>query len=103
MEAIENLCRKYQVSDLSVFGSALRPDFDEQSDIDLLVSFEPEAQIGLIAFLGFQRELAEALGRKVDLVPKGGLKPLIRDEILSQARVLYAAGKALPPGHCRSR
>ena len=91
MEAIESLCRKYQVSELSVFGSAVRPDFGEHSDIDLLVSFKPEAQIGLIAFLGFQRELTKALGRKVDLVPKGGLKPLIRDEVLSGARVLYAA------------
>ena len=91
LDAVEKVCRKYQVRELSVFGSALRPDFKTQSDIDLLVSFEPEAQIGLIVFLGFQRELSELLGRKVDLVPKGGLRPLIRDQILAQAQVLYAA------------
>ncbi len=91
MDAIERLCRKYRVAELSVFGSALRPDFRENSDIDLLVAFQPEAEIGLIAFLGFQRELSETLGRKVDLVPKNGLKALVRDEILAQAQVLYAA------------
>ena len=91
LDAVERICRKHKVRELSVFGSALRPDFKAQSDIDLLVSFEPEAQVGLIAFLGFQRELSELLGRKVDLVPKGGLRPLIRDQILAQAQVLYAA------------
>ena len=89
-EVIAQLCRKNQVSELSIFGSALRPDFGDHSDIDLLVTFQPQAQIGLIGFLRFQRELSEALGRKVDLVPKNGLKPLIRDEILTQAQVLYA-------------
>ena len=91
MEAIERLCRKYQVSELSVFGSALRPDFGENSDIDLLVLFQPEAHIGLLELCGLQRELAEIIGRKVDLVPKDGLKPLIREEVLAQAQILYAA------------
>ena len=91
MDAIARVCRQYQVRELSVFGSALRPDFRPDSDIDLLVTFKPEAQIGLIAFLRFQRELSEILGRKVDLVSRNGLKPLIRDEILAQAQVLYAS------------
>ncbi len=77
--------------ELSVFGSALGPDFKVDSDIDLLVSFKPEAEIGLIGLLRLQRELSETIGRKVDLVPKDGLKPLLRDRILTQARVLYAA------------
>lgn len=89
--AIGELCHRYQVQELSVFGSALGPNFRPDSDIDLLVTFKPEAQIGLIAFSRFQQELSDVLGRKVDLVPKGGLKPLIRDEILAQAQVLYAA------------
>ena len=90
MEAVERLCRKYQVSELSVFGSALRPDFSEHSDIDLLVLFKPEARIGF-EFVALERELSEVIGRKVDLVPKDGLKPLIRDEVLAEAHVLYAA------------
>ena len=90
MDAIEGLCRKYQVRELSVFGSAVRSDFGEHSDVDLLVLFEPEAQIGF-EFVRLQRELEEVIGRKVDLVPKDGLKPLIRDEVLASAQVLYAA------------
>ncbi len=95
LEALEELCRKYRVSELSVFGSALRADFRQQSDIDLLVEFEADAEIGL-EFVRLQRELSRLVGRPVDLIPKDCLKPLIRDEVLSQAKVLYAAGAALP-------
>ena len=95
MDAIARLCRDYHVRELSVFGSALSPEFREQSDIDLLVLFEPEARIGF-EFVELQRKLSEVIGRKVDLVPKDGLKPLIRDEILAQARVLYATREAVP-------
>jgi len=90
-DRITRLCRQYQVGALAVFGSALRSDFGPESDLDFLVTFQPEADIGLIGFLRLQRELSEELGRKVDLVPKDALKPLIRDEILAQAQVLYAA------------
>lgn len=91
MDALEALCRRYQVRELSIFGSALRDEFRPDSDIDLLVQFEPEAQIGFLAFAGLQEELAELFGRKVDLVPKDGLKPFIRDSVLSSSRVLYHA------------
>jgi hypothetical protein len=89
-EAIAALCRKYQVSELSVFGSALGPNFGPESDVDLLVTFEPQAKIGLFAFIELQDDLATLLQRKVDLVPKDGLKPLVRDEVLAQAQLLYA-------------
>jgi predicted nucleotidyltransferase len=91
MDKISGLCRSYKVRELSLFGSALRKDFSPRSDIDLLVEFEPDARIGLVALSRMQRELEAILERKVDLVSKRGLKPLIRDEVLSQARVLYAA------------
>ena len=94
MDAIERLCREYQVAELSVFGSAVRPDFRKDSDIDLLVLFQPEARIGL-EFWALEGELSEVIGRKVDLVPKEGLKPLIRDEVLAEAQVLYAAREAV--------
>ena len=90
-DQIAALCRQYHVRELAVFGSALGPNFGPQSDIDLLVSFEPDAKIGLFALFHLQDELARLLQRKVDLVPKNGLKPLIRDEVLAQARPLYAA------------
>ena len=88
---ISDLCRRYHVRELSIFGSALRDDFDLESDIDLLVDFMPEAQIGYLTLLRMQREFSTLLNRRVDLVPKGGLKPKIRKEIISQAQVIYAA------------
>lgn len=89
--AIRDLCRRYQVRELALFGSALRAYFRADSDIDLLVEFEPAATVSLLTLARLQRELADLIGRPVDLVPKRGLKPLIRDEVLGQAEVLYAA------------
>jgi len=88
--AIRELCRRYKVRELSLFGSAITKDFNSASDIDLLVEFEPEAQVGFITLSRMQRELSAILHRPVDLIPKGGLKPMIRDAVLSSAKVLYA-------------
>jgi len=90
LKAIKNLCQRYRVRELSIFGSALREDFSAGSDIDLLVEFEPEAQIGFVTLSRMQRELSAILNRPVDLVPKGGLKPKIRESVISSAKVLYA-------------
>ena len=57
----------------------------------ILVDFDPTAQIGFVALARLQRELAELLGRPVDLVPSSGLKPVIRDQILASAEEIYAA------------
>jgi predicted nucleotidyltransferase len=88
---IADFCRKNQVRELALFGSAVTPRFSGTSDIDLLVAFEPGARVGFLTLARMQRELEELFGRKVDLVPKGGLKPVIRDSVLASARVLYAA------------
>jgi len=88
--AIRELCRRYKVRELSLFGSAITKDFNSASDIDLLVEFEPEAQVGFITLSRMQRELSAILHCPVDLIPKGGLKPMIRDAVLSSAKVLYA-------------
>jgi predicted nucleotidyltransferase len=90
LKAIKSLCQRYQVQELSIFGSALREDFRTDSDIDLLVEFEPEAQIGFVTLARMQRELSAILNRSVDLVPKGGLKAKIRESVISSAKVLYA-------------
>ena len=90
LKAIKNLCQRYRVRELSIFGSALREDFRTDSDIDLLVEFEPEAQIGFVTLSRMQRELSAILNRPVDLVPKGGLKAKIRESVISSAKVLYA-------------
>jgi predicted nucleotidyltransferase len=90
-EDLAALCRRYQVRELAVFGSALGEDFRPESDIDLLVSFELSARVTLTTLARMQRELEALCGRKVDLVPKEGLKPLVREHVLTTARVLYAA------------
>jgi hypothetical protein len=62
-----------------------------ESDIDLLVEFLPDAQVDLIDYAGLMLDLSRLLGRKVDLVSKNGLKPLIRSTVLEEARLVYAA------------
>ncbi len=96
---LERLCAEFQVAELSLFGSALRSDFRLDSDVDVLVTFLPEADVGLLELAGLQIRLGELFRRKVDLVPKAGLKPLVAKEVLPAAKVIYAAGRAIPPGH----
>ncbi len=88
---LRDLCRRYSVRELAVFGSAARGEMRPDSDIDLLVEFLPDAEIGLLEHAGLMLDLSDLLGRKVDLVSKRGLKPLIRDSILREARPVYAA------------
>ena len=91
LEKLADFCRRYQVRELALFGSTLRQDHRPDSDVDLLVSFAPAARVTFLTLAKMQRELEALLGRNVDLVPKDGLKPGIRDHILATARVLYAA------------
>ena len=91
IDEIGALCRRYGVRELAIFGSALGEEFRDDSDLDFLVEFEPDIEVGFLTLARMQRELSEALHRKVDLVTKGGLKPLIHDEIISSRKVLYAA------------
>ena len=91
LEALAEYSRRNQIRELSLFDSALGASFRPDSDIDLLVVFEPEAQIGFLALARIRRELSELLGRSVDLVPKDGLKLVIRDQVLADAELLLAA------------
>ncbi len=87
---IAELCKKNKVRELSLFGSRVRGDFTDSSDFDLLVEFQPDSGISLFEFSRMQIDLEDLLGTKVDLVPKSGLKPLIRDSVLSEAELIYA-------------
>jgi uncharacterized protein len=87
---LSDLCRQYRVRELSFFGSAARGEMRPDSDIDMLVEFLPDANIDLVDYAGLMLDLSHLLGRKVDLVSKRGLKPLIRASVLEQARLLYA-------------
>jgi predicted nucleotidyltransferase len=89
-EELALFCRQNQIRVLSLFGSAVTGKFTDQSDIDLLVEFEPDAKVGFLALARMQRELAVMFQRSVDLVPRNGLKPLIREQVLAQAELLYA-------------
>ncbi len=89
-EAIAEFCRRNHILRLSVFGSALRDDFRPDSDIDILVEFEPGKTPGF-AFVGMQDELSELLGRKVDLNTPDCLSKYFRDEAMAEAQDLYVA------------
>ena len=91
MERIAELCRAYHVRELSLFGSAVRDDFRDDSDLDMLVLFEPDASIGFLELAALQHALEDALNRPVDLVSKRGLNRVIRQQVLDDARVIYGA------------
>ncbi|MEJ2672393.1 MAG: nucleotidyltransferase family protein [Deltaproteobacteria bacterium] len=88
-ERIAEFCRKHHIRRLAVFGSILRPDFRDDSDIDVLVEFEPDHVPGL-AFFAMEEELSEILGRKVDLNTPQFLSKYFRDKVLKEAVVQYA-------------
>lgn len=89
--AIGDICRRYQVRELSLFGSAARGAMRPDSDFDFLVDFLPGARPGLLGVVAMTRELGTLLGRRVDLAVKPALKPLVRSEVLCEARLVYAA------------
>ena len=90
-EQLAEFCRRNRIRQLSLFGSVLRDDFGPDSDVDVLVEFDPGARVGFMALARLARELSQLLGRRVDLVPQDGLKPRWRDEVLSHIEVLFAA------------
>jgi len=88
---IAEICRRYRVKELAVFGSAARGAMRADSDIDFLVEFLPEAEVSLLQHFAAERELSELLGRKVDLVSNRALRDALKKDVLSQARLVYAA------------
>jgi len=87
-EKVAEFCRRHRIRKLALFGSVLRDDFNEDSDVDVLVEFEPGVAVGL-NFFSIERELSLLLGRKVDLNTPGFLGKYVRDQILSEAEVQY--------------
>ena len=90
--SIEAYCHRWRIAELALFGSVLREDFSQQSDIDVLVTFEQDARWSLFDLVDMRDELEALLGRSVDLVTRGGLRnPFRRHEILTSRQVVYAA------------
>jgi len=90
-ETLADFCRQHGIRKLALFGSVLRQDFRPDSDVDVLVEFEPGATVGLLALARMERELSAIVGRRVDLNTEGFLSRYFRGEVLKEAEVQYVA------------
>jgi len=90
LDRIAEICRRYRVTELAVFGSAVRDDFGPDSDVDFLYVLSEDSTLGW-EIVDLRDELQEAVGRDVDIVPKNYLHWVIRDRVLAEAEVIYAA------------
>lgn len=92
---IAEFCRRWNVTEMSIFGSSLRADFHPDSDVDVLVAFTPQANVSLFDMVHMQDELKEIFGHEVDLVSKRGVETsrnyLRRKAILESAEVIHVA------------
>jgi uncharacterized protein len=94
-DKIADFCRRHRIRKLALFGSVLREDFRRDSDVDVLVEFDPEVHYGLFALVGMQAELEEIFGRAVHLVEKPAIENsrnyIRRKAILNSAETVYAS------------
>lgn len=92
---IEDFCRRWQITEMALFGSALRADFRPESDLDILVTFDPAANWSLLDHVRMEQELANLLGREIDLLTKRSVERshnrIRRRNILDTAEVIYGA------------
>ena len=92
IDDIVSICKKYRITELSIFGSSIRDDFTQESDVDILVSFDRNSGINLFDIIELEREFSIMLGREVDIVEKESLKnPIRKNKILSTREIIYAA------------
>lgn len=89
-EKLRDICRRWGIAELSVFGSVARGEADPDSDVDLLYVFEPDARIGW-NIVDLEDELSQLFGRNVDLMPKATIHRFVREQILAEAQIVYAA------------
>lgn len=94
-EQLADFCNRWQVAELALFGSILRKDFHADSDIDILVSYQPQSRRGLLEKVAMKEELESLVGRKVDLVSKKAIENsrnwIRRRNILGSVEVVYIA------------
>lgn len=90
-EQIAQFCQKHHIVKLALFGSVLAERFSEESDVDVLVVFDPAHVPGMIRLCGMERELSGIIGRKADMRTPNDLSRYFRDEVLNTAVVQYAA------------
>jgi predicted nucleotidyltransferase len=90
-DSVAEFCRRNGIRRLSLFGSILREDFRPESDVDVLVEFQPGERVGLFRLTGMQIELGKIMGHKVDLNTPGFLSPYFREQVLKEALPQYVA------------
>lgn len=89
---LAEVAQEFQICELSLFGSVLRDDFNQESDIDILIVFKEGVQYSYFDICDLQEKLEALCNRKIDIVEKASLKnPYRRSEILKNARIIYAA------------
>jgi uncharacterized protein len=97
---LDKFCQKWQIQELSLFGSILREDFQADSDIDFLVTYQPTAKRGLLEKIKMKEDLSSLVRREVDLVSKKAIERssnwLRRSNILNSAEVIYVARSRIP-------
>ena len=91
--AVDEFCHRWNITELSLFGSVLREDFDAESDVDILLTLSPNAHWSLFDLVDMKEELTDLFGRKVDIVTRRGLETSqnrrLRDETLSTAKAIH--------------
>jgi predicted nucleotidyltransferase len=102
MDEIAEFCRRWKIQEMAVFGSVLRADFDSESDIDVIVTFDDDAEWSLLDHIRMQQELQSVLQRDVDLVTRRAVEQsqnwIRRKEILSTASIIFPENKAASYG-----
>jgi hypothetical protein len=89
-DRVSEFCRRHSICRLTLFGSILRDDFNPESDVDILVEFEPGRAPGLIRLSGMELELSELLGgRKTDMRTLQDLSRYFREKVISESEILY--------------
>ena len=89
-EKLAEFCRRHHIRKLSLFGSVLTESFTPESDVDVLVEFEPERTPGVLRMAGLELEISELLGRKVDLRTAAELSRYFREEVVGSGEIQYA-------------
>jgi hypothetical protein len=90
VDRLASFCRAHRIRKLSFYGSILRDDFGPDSDVDMLVEFEPGTKIGLLGMAGLELDLSRMVGRKLDLRTPQDLSRYFRNEVLANSVVQYA-------------
>ncbi len=92
MDQLTEFCERHHIRKFALFGSVLREDFRPDSDIDVLVEFDPDQKISLLSLGSAQVEISQLIGREVDLKTEGFLSPYFRQQVVDSAEVIYERG-----------